>query len=70
MPHPCAVRSVEDMAHTLTSPTAARRGIPVLPALVLAILGNIFVIVFLAIAVLLFVAAGVAVFWPAIATLL
>lgn len=69
MPAASALRSVEDVSDTLTN-RLPRAGMPALPALLLAILGNVMVIVLLAVSALLVVGAGVVVFWPAIESLL
>lgn len=56
------LRSVEDVTHTAT--TALPSAVRVIPALVLTILGNILVVVILAVAAALFVVAGLVVFGP------
>lgn len=69
MPPASALRSVEDVSDTLTNRLPGA-GMPALPALLLAILGNVLVIVILAVAAVLAFAAGVFVFWPAIESLI
>ncbi len=62
MPRADPLRSVEDVTHTASTalPASAR----LLPALLLTILGNILVVVILAVAAVLFVVAGLVVFGP------
>lgn len=62
------LRSVEDVTHTAT--TALPSPIQVIPALVLTILGNILVVVILAVAAALFVVAGLVVFGPELLAML
>lgn len=69
MPPASVLRSVEDVTDTLTNRLPGP-GLSALPALVLAILGNILVIVIATIAVALFVVAGLVVFGPGLIAML